>query len=415
MYFAQLKAKEYDEFWNKHPQKTFLSTTEIGKLREKSGWEVYYVGMKEDKKVICAAMLVSKKRKFNKNEFYSPRGFLIDYNNKSLLESFTKEVKQFVKEKNGYILRIDPYVINKERDKDGNIVEGGIDNTNVVNTLKHLGFKEVPIKNREQVSWMFSLDIDGKTEEEILNNMKSNTRNIIRKTEKFGITINELSYDELDEFYKIMIETGKRREFKIRDISYYQEMYKLFSKKDQIKFYITRLNLKEYVERLTLELKEKEEKYNNTSDIKRNKGKKEEMKKDIELLTNRIKEANTIRKKEGKDTITLSGSMFILIYPEVVYLSSGNYEEYLMFNSQYLIQWELIKRGIKMGFKKHNFYGIPENINEHPKNYGIYAFKRGFDGYVEELIGEYELPITKHYYIFKLIHKLKELKNALHL
>ena len=258
MYFAQLKAKEYEEFWNKHPQKTFLSTTEIGKLREKSGWEVYYVGMKEDKKVICAAMLVSKKRKFNKNEFYSPRGFLIDYNNKSLLESFTKEVKQFVKEKNGYILRIDPYVINKERDKDGNIVEGGIDNTNVVNTLKHLGFKEVPIKNREQVSWMFSLDIDGKTEEEILNNMKSNTRNIIRKTEKFGITINELSYDELDEFYKIMIETGKRREFKIRDISYYQEMYKLFSKKDQIKFYITRLNLKEYVERLTLELKEKE-------------------------------------------------------------------------------------------------------------------------------------------------------------
>ena len=41
---------------------------------------------------------------------------------------------------------------------------------------------------------------------DILNNMKSNTRNIIRKTEKFGITINELSYDELDEFYKIMIE-----------------------------------------------------------------------------------------------------------------------------------------------------------------------------------------------------------------
>ena len=73
----------------------------------------------------------------------------------------------------------------------------------------------------------------------------------------------------------------------------------------------------------------------------------------------------------------------------------------MKFNSQYLIQWELIKYGIKKGFKKHNFYGIPENINEHPKDYGIYEFKKGFNGYVEELIGEYELPITFHYNIFR--------------
>ena len=71
--------------------------------------------------------------------------------------------------------------------------------------------------------------------------------------------------------------------------------------------------------------------------------------------------------------------------------------------------------GIKNGFKKHNFYGIPENINERPDNYGIYEFKKGFNGYVEELIGEYELPLSIHYYLFKIIHKLKEVKYALHL
>ena len=98
----------------------------------------------------------------------------------------------------------------------------------------------------------------------------------------------------------------------------------------------------------------------------------------------------------------------MLIKPEIIYLSSGNYEEYLKYNSQYLIQWELIKYGIKNGFDKHNFYGIPEDINTHPKDYGIYEFKRGFNGYVEELIGEYELPIKPHYYLFKLIHKIKK-------
>ena len=48
------------------------------------------------------------------------------------------------------------------------------------------------------------------------------------------------------------------------------------------------------------------------------------------------------------------------------------------------------------------------NINEHPKDYGIYEFKRGFNGIVEELIGEFELPITWHYYFIKFIHKIRK-------
>ena len=128
---------------------------------------------------------------------------------------------------------------------------------------------------------------------------------------------------------------------------------------------------------------------------------------EIDSLKKRIDDAKEIMEKTNKDIITLSGSMFILIEPEIIYLSSGNYEEYMRFNSQYLIQWELIKYGIKNNFKKHNFYGIPANINEHPKDYGIYEFKKGFNGYVEELIGEFELPLKKEYYLIKLLKKLK--------
>jgi lipid II:glycine glycyltransferase (peptidoglycan interpeptide bridge formation enzyme) len=99
----------------------------------------------------------------------------------------------------------------------------------------------------------------------------------------------------------------------------------------------------------------------------------------------------------------------MLIQPEIIYLSSGNYEEYLKYNSQYLIQWELIKYGIKNGFKKHNFYGIPENINEHPKDYGIYEFKKGFNGNVVEYIGEFTLPIGFTYKVFNTLKKIKKI------
>ena len=407
MDFVELTEKEYQKFWENHPLKTFLSAPKIAKLREKSNWKSYFVGVKENKKVVAAALLLSHKRKFNVNEFYSPRGFLLDYNNKELLTFFVEKVKEFAKSKNGYILRIDPYVIYKQRDINGDIVEGGEDNTHVVDHLTSLGFKKVKTENMEQVGWMFSLGLEGKTEEQILKEMKPNTRNTIRKAEKLGITMTELSYEELDRFQNIMEETGERKNFAVRNVEYFQNMYNLFHDSNEVKYYVTELNLKEYTKRLNDEIKEKEEKLSNLGDAKYNDGQRKNITSEIESLKKRIDDAEEIREKTKKDIITLSGSMFILIDPEIIYLSSGNYEEYMRFNSQYLIQWELIKYGIKNNFKKHNFYGIPANINEHPKDYGIYEFKKGFNGYVEELIGEFELPLKKEYYLIKLLKKLK--------
>lgn len=407
MKFTELTEEEYRTYWENHPLKTFLSAPEISKLREKSNWKNYYVGVKEGKEILGAALLLSHKRHFNKYEFYSPRGFLLDFTNQKLLDFFVTEIKKFIKEKNGYILRIDPYIINKERDIDGNIIEGGIDNTNIVTHLLKLGFKKVPQDSMEQVNWMFSLDLEGKTEDEILKEMKPNTRNTIRKAEKIGITMKELTYDELDRFQNIMVETGERKGFAVRKVDYFQEMYNLFHEKNEVKYFITELNLKKYISNLEEEKKEKEKKLANLTDAKYNEGQKKNLTNEITSLDKRIVDSKEIIKNTNKEIITLSGSMFMLIKPEVIYLSSGNYEEYMKFNSQYLIQWELIKYGIKHGFKKHNFYGIPANINTHPKDYGIYEFKRGFNGYVEELIGEYELPLSFHYHIFKFIHKLK--------
>ena len=407
MDFVELTEKEYQKFWENHPLKTFLSAPKIAKLREKSNWKSYFVGVKENKKVVAAALLLSHKRKFNVNEFYSPRGFLLDYNNKELLTFFVEKVKEFAKSKNGYILRIDPYVIYKQRDINGDIVEGGEDNHHVVEHLQSLGFKKVKTENMEQVGWMFSLGLEGKTEEQILKEMKPNTRNTIRKAEKLGITMTELSYDELDRFQNIMEETGARKNFAVRNVEYFQNMYNLFHDSNEVKYYVTELNLKEYTKRLNEEIKEKEEKLSNLGDAKYNDGQRKNITCEIDSLKKRIDDAKEIMEKTNKDIITLSGSMFILIEPEIIYLSSGNYEEYMRFNSQYLIQRELIKYGIKNNFKKHNFYGIPANINEHPKDYGIYEFKKGFNGYVEELIGEFELPLKKEYYLIKLLKKLK--------
>ena len=408
MQFREITRDEYHDFWGNHPLKTFLSAPEIGELRKSNGWDVYYVGVEDDKKLVAAAMLVSHKRHFGKYEFYSPRGVLVDYENETLLHYFLDEIKNFVKNHRGYIFRMDPYVIYKERDIDGNIVEGGVDHSKLVSYLLDFGFKKVAIADMEQVGWMFSLPLEGKTKEQILKEMKPNTRNTIRKTEKIGITVKELGYDELERFQNIMIETGARKNFSVRSVDYYKKMYELFHEKGEVKYYVTELDLVQYQKKLEDDKQTALDKLSKLSDAKYNEGQKKNLENEIHSYEKRIQEAEEIRKEKNTDVIILSGSMFMIIQPEIIYLSSGNYEEFMKFNSQYLLQWMMIQYGIEHGFKKHNFYGIPANINKHPKDYGIYEFKRGFNGIVEELIGEFELPITWHYYLMKLIHKIRK-------
>jgi len=407
MKFVEIEKEEYQKFWENHPLKTFLSSVEIAELRKKSGYTVSFVGVKENDQLIAATLLTARKKMFGQIEFYAPRGFLIDFKNKELLDFFVNELKSYIKNRKGYVLRVDPYIPLKERDIDGNLVDGGFDNIEIVSNLESLNFKPLDQSDFEQVGWLFALDIENKTEEELLKNMRSNTRNTIKKALKFGIEIKELKEEDLPRFLSIMEETGERKNFSIRNLDYFQNMYRLFSSKGEIKYLVTELNLKKYIEKLKEEIKEKQEKINRLSDSVCNDGRKKSLNGDIEVLENKIKWSEEEIKAKGKDVITLSGSMFVMTQPEVLYLSSGNYKEYLNFNSQYLIQWEMIKYGIKNNFKRYNFYGIPANINTKPKDYGIYEFKKGFDGYVEELIGEYVLPMNGYYKIIETATKMK--------
>ena len=398
----ELTEKEFQDFAKNHPLRNFMETIEIGNLRKKNGWTVKYLGLKEEKKLVGATMLLSRPRHFNMNEFYAIRGPLLDYSNDNQVKTFLEELKKYVKRKNGYCLKIDPYFPIRRYDNDKELE---VPKTNIIKILETLNFKKS--EEQEQVSSMYVLDLEGKSETDVLKEMKANTRNIIRKTIKTGIEIVELKKDELEEFYEIMLETGKRKGFTIRNISYYENMYDLFSEKKEIKYLVTRLDLNRYISLLNEEIEENIKKKEALSDSRCNEGKRKNFDETISSLKKKIDIAKQQKKEKNSSIITLAGSMFIMIDPEIVYLSSGNYEKYLMYNSQYLIQWEMIKYAIKHGYKRYNFYGTP-TTNKDDKTYGIYQFKASFNGYMEELLGEYEVATSLVYYLVKLLHKIKK-------
>lgn len=93
---------------------------------------------------------------------------------------------------------------------------------------------------------------------------------------------------------------------------------------------------------------------------------------------------------------------------EYLTLSSGVLEEYKCFTPKYLMYEHHIKEAYKEGFKYCNFYGITGDFNPKGKYYGIYEFKKGFNGNVVELIGQFDLPVTKFYFLYQFLRKIRD-------
>lgn len=410
MQFTQLRKDEFESFLNGHPLQTFFQASEMENIDQMGGWKTNYVGVKKDGVICAASRIISTEVRFHKKIFYAPRGILIDYKDKKLLAFFMKSMKSYIKKQGGYTFHIDPPLIYKQRDIDGEIVKEGIDNSDVVETLKSLGFKHDGFTRSynytKQNRWIFELPLLDKTEDDILKEMSGNTRRSIQKAEHLQVSVRELTKDELPLFKEIMDHTSERRSFTDKSIEYYNKMYDLFHEKDEIKYMIAEVNLdntlRVFEQDMSSLLKTKEKA------LKHNKeGLLRETENQIVDLEKRIQEINKIKEEKGNH-LYLASAMFMIYGHDVLYYHSGGYKEYMFFFGQYLIQWEMIKEAIKRNKKSYNFYGIKGVFDKKDPDYGVYLFKKGFNGHVVEYIGDFYLPISMYYYVQQIRKKMRK-------
>ena len=380
MIFEEITEEEFREFAKKSPYKSFMQTPEIAKYRESNGWTVYYLAAKLNQEIKAASMLVAKPTFLGKSTFIAPGGPLLDLEDQPLLDFFIKSLKRYIKTHNGYVLHISPYYETVERDRHGDPKENGFNHKDAIKNLRNLGFIE--LNNASQPKYMYALDLNGKTPEELMKDFKSNTRGHIRKAEKMGVTVRELKKDELGIFKEITESTSKRREFEDKSLAYYEQMYDLFVPRHEAMF-------------LTAEV---------SVDSRESGARQREDERATPVATGGGDAA-----RELTETLPLSVAMFMLYGDEVVYLFSGSDEKYMRdYNAQYELQWYMIKYAAEHKFKRYNFYGI-HGLPKEGQSDGVYEFKKGFGGQVIEMAGTYELPIDHKFYQAKKI--LKKLKN----
>ncbi len=432
MELVTLNKKEFKDYADKHSQITFHQTKEWADLKAKNGWEAHYVGLKDNKKIVAAALLLSKTVPLVKKKmFYSPRGFLIDYNNYDLLENFTKQLKIYAKKHGAIFVKIDPYLEYQEHDNDGKIIENGKNNKHAVENLKKLSYKHYGfnvMQDTLQPRWMHVIDTENKNLDKVMKDMESKTRQILRKNEKCGITTREISRDELPIFKDIMQHTSDRREFVDRPLSYYESMWDSLHDSGILKILIAEIDFDLYKKNTQEELNQNkhdlEDRINKKENnlLKMNDKKYEQSntqnKETIKRLEKQLEKIAELKKEHGKKVV-LGGILFLVYGNEVLSLYGGSNEKLMQFQSAYTVHFAGVKMAVEGHYKKYNFYGITGDFRKENPLYGLFLFKKSFGGHVSELIGEFDLIISPFWYhtyniAFGMYHGLKNLKKKIH-
>ena len=216
MEFTTLTEKEFIKFSDKHPQSSFLQTIELANLKKELGSIPHIVGIKENKKVLAATIILEEKSILGYKTFYAPRGFLIDYDNYELLKFFTEELIKFVKQRKGFRITIDPNVVYRVRSSEGDILDDDKNrNDTIIDNLKKLGYQHYGFNiypETIQVRWEYRLKLDEDYETKKSKFSKSTRKNIDACYKK-GLKVRKGTIEDLDSMTEIFDATSQRKDF----------------------------------------------------------------------------------------------------------------------------------------------------------------------------------------------------------
>ncbi len=430
-FVTNISADRFNTFAAKHQKNHFLQSYEWGVFKSKSpDWSFDTVGLEDHAgNLVAGALVLIRFLPIIKRPFlYVPRGYIIDFNDKQLMKTFTESMRQYAKSKKAIFIKIDPDLKYVDRTVDGEKVEGAIENNELLQTLTNLGYLHLgftqDFDSSIQPRYTFRLDLIP-SEKDLLQGCQSKTRYNIKVAQKKGIEIVEGTREDLKTFEAIMRVTGERDGFLTRPLSYFEDMYDTLAPNGMCKLYLAKLNTKHALVNIEEELVQTQQSIANLQTQLQNEElsekKRQKIQNKLEPETNKLK--NLIQQKEEIQKlyeehptgITMSGIIATYFGNKSWYLYGASDNMYREFMPNYYIQWQAFTEAKQNGYEIYDFFGISGKTDESDHLYGLYRFKKGFGGEFTEFIGEFDYVIDPIGYFAwtKLLPQFKKFKKKL--
>lgn len=394
MYIKELTNAEFNLFTDSYPYFSIYQTSEYGFIMNTQNYTSLFLGLMDDNKILAASLILIEKEGMFKYA-YAPKGFLIDYNNKELVEKFTELIKEYLGKKKIMAIKINPMIIKSSYDYITNTTHENPNYEEQINFLKSLDYYHLGYNNLfEAFKPRYDAIIDlNKPITTLFGNMNKNFKNKVKSADKNGVRIIKGNDNEIDYLYEEVKNKYPR------DKKYFEDVLFFFKKRNMIDYYYAKLDTNAYLINVQKRYQKQMDLCNKlNSKLFKNAGKN-----NIKLINNKIYEENKLNElknelvfatkllKEEPKGILLA-TMLIAKYRDEVYIFMDGYnKDFKKLNAKHLMTWKLIEKYSNEKYKRFNLGGMTNPTINNEKYKGLNEFKLSFNARCVEYIGDLEL------------------------
>ena len=386
-FLTDINNEKYTEFIKSHKHGNMMQAIEWSSI--KNTWGAVRVAVSDDEdNIIAAAQVLTRK-----GLWYVPRGPILDYNNKELLEFFLTNLKKFAKTKQAKLVKLDiPIAVKDEKLANFKDVDVDRSNDELIKTFKSYGYNHKGFGLDMSSTIQPRFNTVTKLEQPVPDLFSKDTRRLIRDADKKFVEVRRCGKENLDDFLFALACTEKRKNISLRGREYFENLLDTFG--DNALLYISYINVekalkechnrKENLEKEIEELGEKSPK------------KKRTLEEQVAGTDKLIALFNGLEIEDKSKDQVISAAITIAYgnHAEIIY--AGMNEEFAKLPAQYKVFSDTMKKAQEMGISEVSMGGIEGSLND-----SLLGFKSKFSPNIVEYYGEFDLVIS---HVFNLMY-----------
>ena len=397
MIIKEIDGDTFNEFANNHMLKNFFQTKEYGELMSHSDYSVMYIGGYHNNVIVAGSLILYKiigpKIKYG----YAPRGFLLDYYDKALVEAFTKRVKEFFFRKKFAFIKINPEITYAILDFESKSKIINSRNKELVEDLKLIGYDKLKdnmyfesmLPKSTPVIFLPKYDI---------NQLNPTMINEVRNAELSGLKLINGGEADLTKFYQFV---EKKTD---KTLAYYRNLYNIFSKSNMLDLLLLEINYDTYAKFLQKQYiyeQEKNDRINkdfrenpNNNDLYNKKMLSDQVMAKIQsdiIMANSKMEENNYKE-------VLGAAIIVKHQGRVTIIITGNNDNFQGIDLKTFLFFKIIEEYQKSGYLYIDLYGITSDFSDKNPYKEFNEFKLKFKPSVYEYIGELDLIVNKPFH-----------------
>ena len=393
MKMIELTKERFEEFANKSKYNNFCQTENYALAMKYNQYEHIYVGYTtNDLEILAASMFLLKKINSNTYYAYSPKGFIIDYENTELVKKFIKNIVKYLKRKKVIFLKINPEFPIATIDYKNNYERKLLSTNNTLLEMKKAGFmrrkENVPFELYEPKLTAL-INLKGYKFEDL----DEETKRKIDKENK-GYILETADISKIEELLKFSNSNL---------IEYYKSIYTNFNDDKKVELLLLKLNYENHL----INAKKKAEKEQEKNDILNEKLQKDPTEENLnkKMLSDKVLEEYkqeviiaTAGLKKNQNTY-IAGALIIKHNKKITLLYSDINKEYKNIEPNYHLYNKIFEK-YKNEYEIADLYGIANDFTNNSKYEKLNNLKISFKPTIYEYAGELDIIINK------LKHKL---------